>query len=195
MLQIPAKAITIKAKKAEKLVEAGAESYNTAKTNYDESLDALEILDTQIKAQEQAVAEAEQKLEDYELANADKLASHSARSSLEWATWGSLQQTAESSREALKALEAEYEEANKTTAKYYEDIYYYEQAQEALLSGNYDEAIELMTRDTAYRWKNLAEKRRITKEELSDLLKDMAVIDVNEELKKRGVKDETTSTM
>ena len=163
---------TIKAKKAEKLVEAGEESYNTAKTNYDESLDALEILDTQIKAQEQAVAEAEQKLEDYELANADKLASHSARSSLEWATWGSLQQTAESSREALEELEAEYEEANKTTAKYYEDIYYYEQAQEALLSGNYDEAIELMTRDTAYRWNNLAEKRKITKEELSDLKKD-----------------------
>lgn len=163
---------TIKAKKAEKLVDAGEESYNTAKTNYDESLDALEILDTQIKAQEQAVAEAEQKLEDYELANADKLASHSARSSLEWATWGSLQQTAESSREALEELEAEYEEANKTTAKYYEDIYYYEQAQEALLSGNYDEAIELMTRDTAYRWENLAEKRKITKEELSDLEKD-----------------------
>ena len=41
-----------------------------------------------------------------------------------------------------------------------------------MLSGNYDEAIELMTRDTAYRWNNLAEKRRITKEELSDLKKD-----------------------
>ena len=35
----------------------------------------------------------------------------------------------------------------------------------------------------------------VSKEELSDLLKDMAGIDVNEELKKRGVKDETTSTM
>lgn len=163
---------TIKAKKAEKLVEAGEESYNTAKANYDESLDALEFMDTQIKAQEQAVAEAEQRLEDYELANADKLASGSARWSLVSATWGSLQQTAESSRETLEELEAEYEEANKTTAKYYEDIYYYEQAQEALLSGNYDEAIELMTRDTAYRWKNLAEKRKITKEELSDLKKD-----------------------
>lgn len=35
----------------------------------------------------------------------------------------------------------------------------------------------------------------VSKKELSDLLKDMAGIDVNEELKKRGVNDETKSTV
>ena len=170
---------TIKAKKAEKLVEAGEESYNTAKTNYDESLDALEILDAQIEEQQSEVAAAEQSLALYQEQMSDLIQQYPDPISLANAgyrgtakDWAYLQDTVESSKEALKALEAEYEEANKTTAKYYEDIYYYEQAQEALLSGNYDEAIELMTRDTAYRWENLAEKRKITEEELSDLKED-----------------------
>ena len=170
---------TIKAKKAEKLVEAGEESYNTAKGYYDDSLDALEILDKQVKAQQSKVAEDEQSLANFEKSFSQLIQSYQdpmsladAGYQLEADTWIDLQKNVESSREVLEELEAEYEEANKTTAKYYEDIYYYEQAQEALLSGNYDEAIELMTRDTAYRWKNLAEKRRITKEELSDLKKD-----------------------
>lgn len=170
---------TIKAKKAEKLVEAGEESYNTAKANYDESLDALEIMDNQLRAQQSKVAEDEQSLANFEESFSNLIQSYQEPMSLadagyqlEADTWIDLQKNVKSSREVLEELEAEYEEANKTIAKYYEDIYYYEQAQEDLLSGNYDEAIELMTRDTAYRWKNLAEKRRITKEELSDLKKD-----------------------
>ena len=170
---------TIKAKKAEKLVEAGEESYNTAKANYDESLDALEILDNQVRTQRAQLESYKQALAEFESEHAQELRGVDYNLADLYAidpslalTWEDLTDKVTDTENVLIGLEAEYEEANKTTAKYYEDIYYYEQAQESLLSGNYDEAIELMTRDTAYRWKNLAEKRKITKEELSDLKKD-----------------------
>lgn len=170
---------TIKAKKAEKLVEAGEESYDTAKANYDESLDALEFMDNQVRAQRAQLESYNQALAEFESEHAQELRGvdynladlYAIDPSLALA-WEDLTDKVTDTENVLIGLEAEYEEANKTTAKYYEDIYYYEQAQEALLSGNYDEAIELMTRDTAYRWKNLAEKRKITKEELFDLKKD-----------------------
>ena len=170
---------TIKAKKAEKLVEAGEESYNTAKTNYDESLDALEFMDNQVRAQRAQLESYNQALAEFESEHAQELRGVDYNLADLYAidpslalTWEDLTDKVTDTENVLIGLEAEYEEANKTTAKYYEDIYYFEQAQEALLSGNYDEAIELMTRDTAYRWNNLAEKRKITKEELSDLKKD-----------------------
>ena len=170
---------TIKAKKAEKLVEAGEESYNTAKANYGESLDALEIMDNQVRTQRAQLASYKQDLAEFESEHAQELRGVDYNLADLYAidpslalTWEDLMNKVTDTEEVLIGLEAEYEEASKTTAKYYEDIYYYEQAQEALLSGNYDEAIEIMTRDTSYRWKNLAEKRKIKQEELSDLKKD-----------------------
>lgn len=170
---------TIKAKKAEKLVEAGEESYNTAKANYGESLDALEIMDNQIRTQRAQLESYKKDLAEFESEHAQVLRGVDYNLADLYAidpsialTWEDLMNKVTDTEDVLIDLEAEYEEANKTTAKYYEDIYYYEQAQEALLTGNYDEAIEIMSRDTAYRWKNLEEKRKITKEELSDLKKD-----------------------
>lgn len=170
---------TIKAKKAEKLVEAGEQSYDTAKANYGDSLEALEIQDKQIKAQQQQLAADRQALAAFEAEYAQELSGVDYNLADMYAIypalaleWENLTNKVSDTEGVLTNLEEEYEEANKTAAKYYEDMYYYEQAQEAVLSGNYDEAIELMTRDTVYRWNKLAENRKISREELSDLKRD-----------------------
>ena len=169
----------IKAKQAERLVEAGEDEYLAARENYTTGLEDLENRNRQIQAQQLQLAEDRKKLAEFEADNAEALRGVDYSLADLYAIepglaleWENLTESVRTGSDILAGLEAEYDSANSTVAEYYEDMMAYEQAQAALVAGNYDDAIALMTRDTAYKWAHLSENRKISEEERAELQKD-----------------------
>lgn len=141
---------TIEAKKASLLLDAKEDGYVEAIQNQSTALDtvvaAYEDYDAQLKATEAAEKEYEDAYNDYRerLANADSIFDTIAMTG-EQTRIANLKEKAEEEKALLGEKEAAYNDAATNYGYYTDTINEYEMASAAILEGNYEEAVDILT--------------------------------------------------
>ncbi len=150
----------IKKKQTEALLDAGKGAYTTASQNKDALLSALSAAKTKL---ENAQAAYEEAAADFKSHNFFSTTPNAIISDLKLAEATGL----------LKEAKAGYDEAASAASSALTTIDNYEEGLSAAQKGRYDDAISLLTNDTAYRWKHVDNIKKISAEEKKQLKADL----------------------
>ena len=151
-------------KKAKALLDANEEAYINAYTKQNEALQTAADLSAQV---EEATQDLERAQSDYaealEYANSkwDDPEDHD-----KWLRFmDEYTGRVNTAQRTLDSLTGEYETASETAAAYYDEVTRYEDAQAAILQGNYKKAVKLLADETGVSLEFYREKQRLNEED------------------------------
>ena len=157
---------------AKGLASAFQEKYESAYQNRDKALaDAAAYL-SEIAAAEERVAAAQRSVDK---ADASWMEMYNGRQVTAYGVFTERQKNELVDKKlrdeiaALESLKAAYADASKTAAGYYGDIQRYEEAQAAILQGNADKAIQLLSDETGASLEYYKRKKELNEQERKDL--------------------------
>lgn len=158
----------IKLRTAEQLLEAGQDAYTQAISEQNNALETAaalyEDLETAIEKAEEAQTAYDEKVAE----GREKRKKHQINVSVgQYAA--EAEKAMNDAKDKVAELETKYEEARNTVSGYYEVIYNYENAQAAVMQGNYAQAIHLMTDEWAANLDFYKKKKNLTDEERAGL--------------------------
>ena len=156
----------IEKRKAERLLAAGEQAYDTAKSELSGTQEALYTQKKEIDELESQLAEMQSR---YDVL---KSITYYDRTAMQGAEIGTLAQDMKDLNTLLDERRAAYEKNLAIETKYIQTIQAYKDAEAAMIEGNYAKVAEIYEKDVLNRWKHLSETKALSAEELSQLAED-----------------------
>lgn len=171
----------IKQRTAQQLLEAGQDAYAEAIA---EQNSALETAAGLYEALQKATTEAE----DAQAAYDARIAEGKEKDVEDLFKYAAAQRTAlDAAKKKAAALEEDYNTAREAASGYFDTVDRYEKAQQAVMEGNYEEAIHLMTDDWSANLDYYKKKKDLSDKEKADLREAIRVKKSAIEEYKRGM--------
>ena len=153
----------IKKRQAERMLAAGEDAYNNAKQNLDD-------VRSTIFTQQQDVNDLRRQMFDLQAQAADiESIAHSERTAEQGAELATINQNIKDLTPVIEERTAALQESLAYEKQYIQDIQSYNDAETALIEGNYEKVTEIFERDTIDRAKHLADNKVLNEQELKDL--------------------------
>ena len=150
----------IQKKQVEALISNDTQAYTNALQNKDSLLLGISAAETELNNAQAAYGKAKQDYENHRtFASTQDAISYKAKR--------------DAAKDALDQAEDDYNEAVSVASEAMTTITNHEEAMSLAAEGRYKEAAELMTKDTAYRWKHVDDIKKISAEEKRQLKTDL----------------------
>lgn len=159
----------IKKKQAESLMTSFGANYDQANADQLAASNAAAIAYEALQAENDRIAEQERKIAEVQEILDTKPHEFYESRPYEFYVDDLNRLTLELEQFQIKQVEAEktYQEAQATALSHFDTVTRYEEAQVAVMAGNYDEAIQILTNDVMAHWRHYNDLAAISEEELA----------------------------
>lgn len=175
---------TIKMRQAERLLEAHEAKLTEAEAQMGDAKTAMSQEYANMVAKQDAVTEAESARDAFLSENSQYIQQWNEDGSIIWngkntpvglaEEYNVLQRACNDATAEFKNATKAYEESRDTYLELSDTVREHEEAEAAILAGNYELAIQILNDEVTARWENLAKKREISAAERAELATDLA---------------------
>lgn len=158
----------IKAKQAEALLSTYEEQYTAALEARNDAVENALIKQEDLATAQKNAADAQARYDALMSTNGEEYSNYTNYVE----DLGAAEAEREKTLNALTGAQEAYNEAERQAGEYYADIAKYEEAQSALMEGNYQRTAEILTGSSTAMWSALDDRKRLSEEEQAQLERD-----------------------